>query len=88
MCSCEAILSTARDPHLNERADLRQQRMVTGGQICFWQGGSLWVGRGRGRSDWHAHHAHQVAVSLDGSCLFRSNVATREEAMRFIIGQR
>lgn len=48
--------------------------MVTGGRICFWQGGSLWMGRGRGRSDWHAHHAHQVAVSLDGSCLFRSRV--------------
>lgn len=48
--------------------------MVTGGQICFWQGGSLWMGRGRGRSDWHAHHAHQVAVSLHGSCMFRSGV--------------
>lgn len=30
------------------------------------------MGRGQGRSDWHAHHAHQVAVSLDGTCLFRS----------------
>lgn len=48
--------------------------MVTGGRICFWQGGSLWLGRGQGRSDWHAHHAHQVAVSLDGRCLFRSKV--------------
>lgn len=32
------------------------------------------MGRGQGRSDWHAHHAHQVAVSLDGTCLFRSQV--------------
>jgi len=47
-------------------------RMASTGQVCFWQGGSLWLGRGQGRSDWHAHHAHQVAVSLDGSCLFRS----------------
>ncbi len=51
-----------------------RQTTVTGGRICFWQGGSLWMGRGHGRSDWHAHHAHQVAVSLDGSCLFRSSV--------------
>lgn len=46
--------------------------MASIGHICFWQGGSLWLGRGRGQSDWHAHHAHQVAVSLAGSCLFRS----------------
>src|SRR3978361_1344576 len=51
-----------------------QQKMVTGGRICFWQGGSLWLGRGQGRSDWHAHHAHQIAVPLEGSCLFRSKV--------------
>ena len=48
--------------------------MVTGGHIGFWQGGSVWMGSGQGRSDWHAHHAHQVAVSLDGTCLFRSQV--------------
>jgi AraC-like DNA-binding protein len=58
---------------LNERADL-QQRTITGGRICFWQGGSLWMGHGWGRSDWHAHHAHQIAVLLDGSCLFRAGV--------------
>lgn len=46
--------------------------MVTGGHIAFWQGGSLWMGRGQGLSDWHAHHAHQVAISLAGRCLFRS----------------
>lgn len=47
--------------------------MVSTGRICFWQGGSLWMGRGQGRSDWHAHHAHQIAVSLAGACLFRSD---------------
>ncbi|MDB5857601.1 MAG: hypothetical protein JWQ76_1290 [Ramlibacter sp.] len=47
--------------------------VTSSGHICFWQGGSLWVGRGEGRSDWHAHHAHQVAVSLAGSCSFRSD---------------
>ena len=50
-----------------------QGTKVTGGHICFWQGGSLWLGRGQGRSDWHAHHAHQLAVSLQGSCHFRSS---------------
>lgn len=45
------------------------------GRICFWQGGSLWMGRGAGRSDWHAHHAHQIAVRLAGTCLFRSDPA-------------
>lgn len=49
-----------------------QQRMVTGGHIGFWQGGSLWLGRGRGSADWHSHHAHQITVSLEGGCRFRS----------------
>lgn len=46
--------------------------VVSTGRICFWQGGSLWVGRGQGRSRLHDHHAHQVAISLDGTCRFRS----------------
>jgi AraC family transcriptional regulator len=45
--------------------------VVTDGHICFWQGGSLWLGRGQGRSRRHDHHAHQVAISLDGTCRFR-----------------
>lgn len=46
---------------------------VSTGRICFWQGGSLWLGSGQGRSRWHDHHAHQIAISLDGICRFRSN---------------
>lgn len=44
------------------------------GQIHFWQGGSVWFGRSTGRTDWHDHHALQVALSLDGVCLFRSRI--------------
>jgi AraC family transcriptional regulator len=79
------ILSGPAGSDLNERADMLQKveastrpaataRLVTGGHICFWQGGSLWLGRGQGRSDWHDHHAHQVAISLEGTCLFRSKL--------------
>jgi len=42
------------------------------GRVHLWQGGSLWIGRGRGRSDWHDHHALQIALALDGVCMFRS----------------
>lgn len=45
--------------------------MVSTGHICFWQGGSLWLGSGQGRSRRHDHHAHQIAISLDGTCRFR-----------------
>lgn len=42
------------------------------GRIYFWQSGSLWLGSGRGRSEWHDHHAHQLALALEGECRFRS----------------
>ncbi len=42
------------------------------GRVYFWQGGSLWIGRGSGRSQWHGHHAHQIALPFEGACLFRS----------------
>jgi AraC-like DNA-binding protein len=42
------------------------------GRIHFWQGGVLWLGRGQGRTDWHAHHAHQLALALDGEIRFRT----------------
>jgi AraC family transcriptional regulator len=48
--------------------------MLAVGRVHLWQGGSLWIGRGHGRSDWHAHHALQIAVALDGVCLFRDPV--------------
>jgi len=66
-----APLSRARDPGDQAsfgRADAR-------GHVYFWQGGSLWIGRGKGRSDRHAHHAFQIALALVGVCHFRSDRA-------------
>lgn len=45
------------------------------GRIYFWQGGSLWIGQGRGRTQWHAHHAHQLTVAPEGSFRFRTEEA-------------
>lgn len=45
--------------------------MLAVGRVHLWHGGSLWIGRGHGRSDWHAHHALQIAVAIDGVCMFR-----------------
>lgn len=47
-------------------------RMLAVGRVYLWQGGSLWIGQGHGLSDWHDHHALQIALALDGVCLFRS----------------
>ena len=49
-------------------------RMHAVGRVHLWQGGSLWIGRGHGRSDWHDHHALQIAIALDGVCMFRDRV--------------
>lgn len=45
------------------------------GRIYFWQGGSLWIGRGGGRTQWHAHHAHQIVLVPDGTFRFRTQNA-------------
>lgn len=42
------------------------------GRIYTWQGGSLWIGRSQGRTDWHAHHAHQLAFAPEGELRFRT----------------
>lgn len=42
------------------------------GQICVWDGGSLWIGRATAANDVHAHHAVQVALALEGSFRFQS----------------
>ncbi len=47
--------------------------VAASGHIYFWQSGSLWIGKGQGRSDWHAHHAHQLALALDGEFRFRAD---------------
>jgi AraC family transcriptional regulator len=49
------------------------RRIEAKGRVYFWQGGSLWIGRGHGRSEWHAHHALQIALALSGVCRFRSD---------------
>jgi len=47
--------------------------VAASGRIYFWQSGSLWIGRGQGRSEWHQHHAHQLALALDGEFRFRTD---------------
>jgi AraC family transcriptional regulator len=44
------------------------------GQVHFWQGGSLWLGRSTGRTDWHDHHAIQITLALEGDCAIRDRV--------------
>lgn len=41
------------------------------GQVHFWQGGSIWLGRSTGRTDWHDHHAIQITLALEGECALR-----------------
>lgn len=52
---------------------LDRKRIAASGSVYFWQTGSLWIGRGQGRSEWHAHHAHQIALALEGSFRFRTD---------------
>lgn len=52
---------------------LDRQRIAASGSVYFWQTGSLWIGQGQGRSEWHAHHAHQIALALEGSFRFRTD---------------
>lgn len=47
--------------------------VAASGRIYFWLSGSLWIGKGQGRSEWHDHHAHQIALALDGEFRFRSD---------------
>jgi AraC-like DNA-binding protein len=62
---------------LNETADLRPivgmtRANASTGRVYFWPGGSLWIGVGRGRTQWHAHHAHQLTVAPQGTFRFRT----------------
>jgi hypothetical protein len=51
----------------------RMSRATTStGCIYFWQGGSLWIGRGKGRTEWREHHAHQLVVAPEGAFRFRT----------------
>jgi AraC-like DNA-binding protein len=37
--------------------------------VLLWSGGSLWIGRDAGRVETHAHHAIQIALSMDAGFL-------------------
>ncbi|MDO9074747.1 MAG: AraC family transcriptional regulator [Rubrivivax sp.] len=50
------------------------------GRIYFWQGGSLWIGRGTGRTEWHEHHAHQLVVAPEGAFRFRTQAQGQWES--------
>jgi AraC family transcriptional regulator len=50
-----------------------QRTLAASGRVYFWQTGSLWIGSGRGRSEWHDHHAHQLALALEGEFRFRDD---------------
>jgi AraC family transcriptional regulator len=45
------------------------------GRVYLWQGGSLWIGEGSGRTQYHAHHAHQLTVARSGDFRFRTDAA-------------
>ncbi len=46
--------------------------MAASGRVLVWHGGSLWMGTGRGRTQWHDHHALQITLALEGVCRFRT----------------
>jgi len=59
---------------LNKAADLSNRdasaatsrRPIAGiGRVLLWSGGSLWIGREAGRVEAHAHHAIQIALTMD-----------------------
>ena len=49
------------------------------GRIVFWPGGSVWIGRAEGASDFHSHHAVQITLALPGS-----RVSFREPGGRWL----
>lgn len=55
-----------------EAAEPMTRATASTGRIYFWHGGSLWIGHGRGRTQWHQHHAHQLALAPQGRFDFRT----------------
>lgn len=51
----------------------KSRSMGASGRVYFWQTGSLWIGSGHGRSERHDHHAHQLALALEGEFRFRTD---------------
>jgi AraC-like DNA-binding protein len=56
----------------NAAAHQASSTITSSGRIYFWQGASLWIGRAQGRTQWHDHHAHQLALALDDDFRFRT----------------
>jgi AraC family transcriptional regulator len=48
---------------------LSNKPIVGIGRVLLWSGGSLWIGRGTGRAQAHAHHAIQISLALTGRLL-------------------
>lgn len=47
-------------------------RQIIGvGRVLLWSGGSLWIGRGTGQVQPHAHHAIQISLGLTGRLRLR-----------------
>jgi AraC family transcriptional regulator len=61
------------------------RRNSSAGHIYFWQAASLWIGQGLGRTDWHEHHAHQLALALEGDFRFRTRADGRWETFEAAI---
>lgn len=64
--------SRIEGPDAAERLVRMTRTNASTGRIYFWQGGSLWIGRGRGHTQWHEHHAHQLTVAPEGTFRFRT----------------
>jgi AraC-like DNA-binding protein len=60
---------TDRRPVATEPTAARPRPVAGVGRVLLWPGGSLWIGRDAGRIDSHAHHAIQIALSIDDSHL-------------------
>ena len=71
--SGKRILPKGSRRDLNERAvPSAPGKTIAGvGRVCFWNGGSVWVGRLAGHSERHAHHAVQLTLVFDGTVRFR-----------------
>jgi AraC family transcriptional regulator len=40
------------------------------GRVIFWEGASLWIGLAVAPCEWHAHHAVQLCIGLNGPVQF------------------
>jgi AraC-like DNA-binding protein len=61
-------------------ASLSRERfsaITSTGRIYYWEGASLWLGEGKGTTQWHEHHAHQLAIAIEGDFRFRTEADGR-----------